>query len=92
MSVALPLELQGSDFDDEYQSSTGAVVDRVFSEFAHSSDPAIRQLPCECHGAIVTIAGRLPSFYQKQVAISLVIRCLPKGTHFDDDIDIAHGR
>ena len=92
MFSASPIGSQDLDLGGEYRSSTDSAVDRVSAELALSGYQAIRQLNCGCHGSAVTIAGLLPTFHQKQVALSLVMRCLPKGTQFDDDIYVAHVR
>lgn len=48
-----------------------SVARRVCEELGRSSYPAVRQLTCKCQGNFLKVAGRLPTFHQKQVAISL---------------------
>ena len=37
-----------------------------------SSHPALRRLSCECYEGVLTIHGRVPTYYLKQVAQSLL--------------------
>lgn len=65
---------------------------RIQDVLAGSSYQEIRQLRCELRNNIVMVSGRLSSFYQKQVAISLVLRCLEDGAAFDHDIEVVIAR
>lgn len=46
-------------------------ADRVLSESAY---PDLRRLQCECHDGIISIRGRLPSYFLKQMAQTIVSR------------------
>ena len=76
----------------ERKSSAESCVHRIRKELAMSGYAAIRRLACECQGKVVAISGELPNFYQKQVAITLAMRCLPQGAPFCHDITIVHFR
>ncbi|MGD9720111.1 MAG: hypothetical protein AB7O59_08260 [Pirellulales bacterium] len=46
---------------------------RVREELGRSSYSTVRRLTCECRNNVLTIMGRVPMFYQIQVAISLAM-------------------
>ncbi len=52
------------------------IVARVREELRRSSYAAVRTFTCECHCGVLRITGQSPSFYLKQKAVSLVVRCL----------------
>jgi hypothetical protein len=49
---------------------------------------AVRQLRCESVDGKLAVAGRLPSFFLKQVAIELIRRQACDGGRFDQAIDV----
>ncbi len=48
----------------------------------------IRHLTCTFHNGILTICGRLPSFYLKQVA-QVAVSGIQGVSHIDNRIDVA---
>ncbi|MCH8043354.1 MAG: hypothetical protein IID44_06505 [Planctomycetes bacterium] len=90
MSTALLKERKHTPATIEPDASVESVARRVRKEFDRSGYAAVRRLTCECRRDVLTVLGRLPSFYQKQVAISLVMGCLPDTTALDLDIDVVH--
>jgi len=48
------------------------IVNRVQAKLGASSYPAVRRVRCRCDGGVLTLRGRMPSYYCVQVAISLV--------------------
>ncbi len=62
---------------------------RVREEFGRSGYPTVRRLSCECRNNILTIMGRVPTFYQVQVAISLAMHVVPDGVVIENSIVVA---
>ncbi len=54
-----------------------SIARRVREEFGRSEYSTVRRLSCECRNDILTIMGRVPTFYQMQVAISLAMHVVP---------------
>jgi hypothetical protein len=52
--------------------SDAAIARRALERLRNSSFVAIRALTCDVHEGMLTIRGRLPNFYTKQVALSLL--------------------
>ena len=61
---------------DRDHAYANAIVTRVRDELSRSNYAALRTFTCECHCGILAVSGRSPNFYLKQVAVSLVMRCL----------------
>ncbi len=49
---------------------------------------ALRRLHCECHNGHLVLRGRVPTFYLKQVAQTLV-RQLPQVRQIENRLDVA---
>jgi osmotically-inducible protein OsmY len=47
-------------------------ADAAESRLHGSAYLALRNVTCECHGGVLTLRGRLPSYHLKQVAQALV--------------------
>lgn len=60
----------------------------VQSALATCAYSPVRGLTCEYGRGVVVVTGRLPSFYLKQVAITLVSHHLAADTRFDDAIEV----
>lgn len=48
------------------------IAHRAQERLRESSFVSVRRLTCDVHEGMLTLRGRLPSFYTKQVALSLV--------------------
>ncbi len=75
-------------FMAELNSLEDSDAQRINKVLAESNYADIRRLKCEQDHNSVIISGRLPNFYQKQLAIGMILPCLEKGTTFDDDIEV----
>jgi osmotically-inducible protein OsmY len=64
LEIPQSLALLGAD-------SLAEEADRVLSESAY---PDLRRLQCDCHDGIISIRGRLPSYFLKQMAQTIVSR------------------
>lgn len=49
-----------------------AVVAQAAAELRRSSYAAVRQVMCVCRDGVLTLTGRVPNYYEKQVAQTLV--------------------
>jgi hypothetical protein len=54
-----------------------AVIAQAAAELQRSSYAAIRQVRCDFRDGVLTLSGRVPSYYQMQVAQTLVQFRLP---------------
>ena len=52
----------------------GSVARRIQEELRRSPYSCIRQLQCDYHEGVVTLRGRVPSYYLKQLAQSIARR------------------
>jgi hypothetical protein len=57
-------------------------------EFAASPYAAIRRLACDYSNGRLLLAGRLPNFHTRQVAINLVARHASTATELEDHIEV----
>lgn len=57
---------------DSTDCSDRATSHRVAERLRNSSFLAIRRLTCDVHEGMLTLRGRVPNFYTKQVALSIV--------------------
>ena len=73
--------------EDTYAAAETMVV-RIREELSRSSYAAIRTFTCECHQGVLQIKGRSPSFYLKQMAVSLVLHALQNHGARNVDIDV----
>ncbi len=60
----------------------------VQSAMSACSYAPVRGLICECRDGALIVSGKLPSFYLKQVAITLVMVNLRAGIRFDQAIEV----
>ena len=68
--------------------SDRAVAHRAAERLRNSSFLAIRRLTCDVHEGMLTLRGRVPNFYTKQVALSL-ISDVPGVEEITDRVDVA---
>lgn len=57
---------------DPTDHSDRAVAQRVLERLRNSSFIAIRRLTCDVHESMLTLRGRVPNFYTKQMVLSLI--------------------
>ena len=53
-------------------SPDAAIALRAQERLCGSSFVSVRRLTCDVHEGMLTVRGRLPSFYTKQMALSLL--------------------
>ncbi len=68
--------------------SLASALRDIQSAFSACSYPPIRGLICDCRDGALVVSGKLPSFYLKQVAISLVTKNLRAGIRFEQAIEV----
>lgn len=56
----------------ESSGSSPSVVAEAHRRLQRSSYPSHRRLECRFHGGVLTIQGRVPSYYLRQIAWALV--------------------
>jgi hypothetical protein len=54
-------------------SSDAVIARRALERLRASSFVSVRRLTCDVHEGMLTLRGRLPSYYTKQVALSLLV-------------------
>jgi hypothetical protein len=59
---------------------------------ARSPFIAIRSIRCEAHDGVLTLRGRVPSFYLKQIALATVRRSQAREVHNEVEVGIGTGR
>jgi hypothetical protein len=64
-----------------------AIEDEATAELERSPCAALRQASCEYRAGVLTLRGRVPTFYCKQVAQSLLVRSLA-GTAIDNQLAV----
>ncbi|HET6880963.1 MAG TPA: BON domain-containing protein [Pirellulales bacterium] len=57
----------------EPPNSDAAITRRAMERLRSSSFVGIRSLTCDVHEGMLTLRGRLPNFYTKQMALSLLV-------------------
>jgi len=57
---------------DQQSCTKSSPVETAEKVLHASSYPGIRELRCSFGNGVLTLAGRLPSYYQKQVALQAV--------------------
>ncbi|HEV3418292.1 MAG TPA: BON domain-containing protein [Pirellulales bacterium] len=67
-SPALHHTLRGEGRNRPVDSTT----EKVLSRLRESPYLALRHIKCECHAGVLTLRGRLPTFYTKQVMHALL--------------------
>lgn len=65
-----------------------AMEEQVQAELSNSNYLSVRRLSCQVRGGVLTLIGRLPSFYLKQVVQNLLRRYLETGIVLDDRLDV----
>ncbi len=63
------------------------VTELAQNRLADSSYAELRLVTCRFHEGVLTLRGRVPSFYLKQVAQTLV-RDIPEATRIDNRIEV----
>ncbi len=54
-------------------STDTAIARRALERLRASSFASVRRLTCDVHEGMLTLRGKLPSFYTKQVALRLLV-------------------
>ncbi|HVX14720.1 MAG TPA: BON domain-containing protein [Pirellulales bacterium] len=54
-------------------STDTAIAHRALERLRASSFVSVRRLTCDVHEGMLTLRGRLPSFYTKQIALSVLV-------------------
>jgi hypothetical protein len=62
--------------------------DLAESRLRRSGYSALQHLSCECGAGVLTLRGRLPSYYLKQVALA-VVATVEGVQHIDDQVEVA---
>jgi hypothetical protein len=57
-------------------SNQDGVVETLSRLFRASPFAAVRYLRCEFHDGVLTLSGRVPTYYTKQIALSLACNSL----------------
>jgi osmotically-inducible protein OsmY len=57
-------------------------------QLRHSGYLALRRLSCNFHAGVLTLRGRVPSYYLKQVALA-VVAAVEGVEHIDDQVEVA---
>jgi len=65
-----------------------AMEEQAQSELSSSKYLGVRRLSCQVRRGVLTLNGRVPSFYLKQVAQSLLRRYLERGIILEDRLDV----
>lgn len=79
--MALAAEAETLELDSVVESQAQELL-------AQSNYLALRRLRCEFHDGSLVLNGRVPTFYLKQVA-QTVVRQLPEVRRIDNRIDVA---
>jgi hypothetical protein len=67
-----------------YRLGTGGLVESKLRSSAYLS---LQHLSCEFRAGVLTLRGRLPSYYLKQVALA-VVSMVEGVQHIDDQIEV----
>lgn len=84
MTMAMK-ETAGMVHSDQHQQTIEEIAQ---AELRKSSYPAVREVFCERNGDVLTLRGRAPDFYQKQIAQSLVMHRLEGTVIIDNQVEV----
>lgn len=65
-----------------------AIEDRVKSVLQSSSFHLIQQLSCEVNDGVLILRGRVPSYYLKQIAQTVVLDLMCDGLVIDNQVEV----
>lgn len=66
------------------------LLENVQNVLSQSAYPQLREIRCQCHEGAITLQGRVPSYYLKQVAQQL-IRPLPHLARIYNQLEVGGG-
>lgn len=61
----------------------------VKDQLKRSGYYAVRRVSCEFDGNVLTLRGKVPSYYEKQIAQSLAMRQLERPVVFENQLEVA---
>jgi hypothetical protein len=67
-----------------------AMEEQAQAELSDSKYIGVRRLSCQVRGGVLTLNGRVRSFYLKQVAQTLLRRYLERGIILEDRLDVEY--
>ena len=70
-----------------FEAPFSAVAQSVEVRLRHSSYFELRSVFCECHEGVLTLQGRVPSYYLKQLAQALLAE-LPGVAQIDNRVEV----
>jgi hypothetical protein len=69
-----------------------AIEEQAQAELSNAPYPAVRRVSCQVKGGVLSLQGRVPSFYLKQVAQTLLRRYLAAGCVLENRLDVVYER
>lgn len=88
MPTSSRTDLTYTDNGSESDNRKESLARRIRSKLDGSAYGPVRQLSCERRNGSVVVSGQLPSYFLKQVAISLALHCTSDGECVDHEIDV----
>lgn len=67
------------------------IESRIQAELAASPYRAVRRVQCRFEEGVLTLQGKMPSYYCVQVAISIVKRHVQNGAVIQNHLQVVHG-
>jgi osmotically-inducible protein OsmY len=74
---------------EDSQSTDKLVCEQVRAALAGSSYHCIRRIQCSVRDGMLSLRGRVPSYYLKQMALTAVVKSLDYPTQINDQLDVA---
>lgn len=69
-----------------------AIEEQAQAELNSAPYLAVRRVSCQVKGGVLSLQGRVPSFYLKQVAQALLRRYLEAGFVMENRLDVVYER
>ena len=63
---------------------------QAMAQLRRSPYPALRQVSCELRDGVLTLTGRVPNYFQKQMAQSVLMHCLEGLAVIDNQLDVGY--
>ncbi len=67
-----------------------AIEEKAQAELSNAPYLAVRRVSCHVKGGVLSLKGRVPSFYLKQVAQALLRRYLEAGFVMENRLDVVY--
>jgi osmotically-inducible protein OsmY len=75
--------------DQEQHRKVEAAIREALNNSGHFS---LRRLVCEFDGKVITLRGRVSTFYEKQIAQQIVLSRIEGAVCFDNQLEVAIGQ